>query len=158
MFFAVLRYLVYWPFNILFVALAYILSPLLAAASVIAGVTTLPGPLQWFSTLDDTLDGGQHQHAEIYPPGVKRFALWWQRTCWICRNPAHGFQSRLLGVPAIGTTIVSQGTHLTVMGYGNRIYFSFRLYSPKVWIGWNPTAYDKVGHGYEFQCNPFKKG
>jgi hypothetical protein len=149
---AIARYLIYWPFNIVFVLSAYILSPLLAAISMLTG-TTLPGVLQWFSTMDDTLDGGQHQHPELYPSGVKGFALWWQRCCWICRNPAHGWGTRLLGFPTAGLTFVSVGPRMTVMkSASGSTYFSFRIDSPrKLWIGWNPKAYDGKFHQYEFQ-------
>jgi hypothetical protein len=158
------RYLVYLPFNLAFVLLAFILSPFLAALSMLTG-PVLPGFLQWFSTTDDTLDGGQHQHPEIYHP-VRGFKLWWQRTCWICRNPAHGWQSRVLGFLTEGHTVISEtttndGPYFTtktiMQDAKGRRYFSWRsdqkrfgMYV-KIWIGWNPRAYDGVGHGYEFQ-------
>lgn len=53
----VARYLVYLPANLFFVALAYLLSLVLAAISLVTG-PRLPGALQWFSTLDADLDGG----------------------------------------------------------------------------------------------------
>jgi hypothetical protein len=153
---AVLRYLLLLPANLFFVLLAYALSPLLALISMATG-PVLPGILQWFSTLDDTLDGGQHQHPEIYPPATG-FKLWWQRVRWICRNPSHGWQSRLLGFPTAGHEVLSEGAHFTKMRDAKgRIYFSVRFYSPKIWFGWNVRAYDGVNHGYEFQLNPFKK-
>jgi hypothetical protein len=34
---------------------------------------------------------------EVFPPGATGRALWWQRTRWIVRNPAQGFQIYLLG-------------------------------------------------------------
>jgi hypothetical protein len=152
---AIIRYVLYWPFNILFVLSAFLLSPFLAALSMLQGRPTLPGFLQWWSTVDDTLDGGQHQHPEIYTVGATGFSLWWQRTCWICRNPAHGWGTRLLGFPTSGMTIVS-GTGYdgwTIMRAANgSTYFSYRWDgSRKLWIGWNPKAYDGVYHQYEFQ-------
>lgn len=154
---ALIRYVVFLPYNLVFVALSFMLSPLLAALSMITG-PVLPGVLRWFSTMDDTLDGGQHQHPEIYAIGATGFKLWWQRTSWICRNPSHGWQARVLGFPTAGHVVVSEGPHLTIMKDARgRTYFSVRFYSPKVWLGWNPKAYDGVGHGYEFQLNPFKK-
>lgn len=152
---AVIRYLALLPANLLFVLLAFALSPILALISMATG-PVLPGFLQWFSTLDDTLDGGQHQHPDIYPPatGIK---LWWQRTRWICRNPSHGWQAKVLGFPTVGHVVVSDGDRWTVMKDAKgRTYFSFRVYSPKIWLGWNKKAYDGVSHGYEFQFNPFK--
>jgi hypothetical protein len=167
-----LRYVAYLPFNLLFVLLAFMLSPFLAALSMLTG-PLLPGCLQYFSTLDDTLDGGQHQHPELYAPGAKRITLWWQRTCWICRNPAHGWQCKILGFPTAGHSVVFQrqkfegdattpGTHFVIItkmtDAKGRNYFSYRAdkklpfgLSAKIWFGWNPAAYDGVSHNYEFQ-------
>lgn len=162
----VLRYLAYLPVNLVFVALAYLLSPLLALLSMATG-PVLPGSLQWFSTTDDTLDGGQHQHPDIYPPATG-FKLWWQRTCWICRNPAHGWQSNLLGFPADGTVVLSdrqKGPSRTVVmqtAKGKK-FFSWRRdaklgpFTLKTWFGWNPRAYDGRNHHYEFQPFGLKK-
>lgn len=173
---AVLRYLLLLPANLVFVALAYLLSPLLALISMATG-PVLPGFLQWFSTTDDTLDGGQHQHPEIYPPATG-FKLWWQRTCWICRNPAHGWQARVMGFPTEGHSVIftrmktggiqSDGRTFTIKtimkSASGKTYFSYRsekkLFGSrylKVWIGWNPTAYDGVSHQYEFQPLGIKK-
>ena len=95
-----IRYIAFAIPAIVLVVLAFLLSPALAGASVLFGVKTLPGFLQWFSTVDDTLDGGQRQHPDKYPAGVSGVRLWWQRTCWICRNPAQGFQAMLFGYPS----------------------------------------------------------
>lgn len=161
-----IRYLAYLPANLVFVLLAYLLSPFLAAYSVIRGVSVLPGFLQWFSTIDDTLDGGQHQHPEIYKAGVTGFALWWQRTCWIARNPAHGFGGHVLGFADEGSFIVSQTrvvdapyfTERTVMRDASRnTYFSYRAdkklfggFYLKVWFGWSPKPLAGY-HQFEFQ-------
>ncbi|WP_425335562.1 DUF7338 family protein [Rhizobium leguminosarum] len=44
--------------------------------------------LQWFSTPDADIASGVRKDRGI--SGRSPQPLWWQRTCWICRNPAHG--------------------------------------------------------------------
>lgn len=134
--------------------LAVVLSPLLAGASVLFGVKRLPLGLQWFSTVDDTLDGGQKQHPELYPSGVRGASLWWQRTCWICRNPAQGFAVKAFGYSMSSSYMedeVFKGIHgqapyvnvkTYILGNGRRI-FSYQRNVPiggrryiKIWFGW----------------------
>lgn len=132
----------------LLILLAWVLSPLLAGLSILFGLKRLPFGLQWFSTVDDTLDGGQRQHPDKYPAGVRGASLWWQRTCWICRNPAQGF-----GVYAFGYSMSSSYTEsevaegdltikIFILGDGRRI-FSYQRNVPlwgktylKLWFGW----------------------
>lgn len=161
-----IRYALFLPAHLFFVLLSYVLSPFLAFWSVLAGISTLPGVFQWFSTMDDTLDGGQHQHPDKYPPasGLK---LWWQRTCWICRNPAQGFDGHLLGFADAGSVVTQRYrtenapyfTEKTEMrSEQGRYYFSYRSDRPlygnyylKVWFGWNTAAKDGKFHTIEFQ-------
>ncbi|MCH4546829.1 hypothetical protein MK632_13700 [Rhizobium changzhiense] len=164
---AVLRYLAYLPANLAFVLLAYILAPLLAAISLVTG-SRLPGVLQWFSTLDADLDGGISQRVKGYRPDLTGWGLWWQRTCWICRNPAHGWQSELLGMPAAGSIIVRQVISETpknqwyVMETARGVpFFCFKRDQPlfggfylKLWFGWVNKPYDGRNHHYAFQIGP----
>lgn len=164
---AVLRYLAYLPANLAFVFLAFLLSPLLAAVSLHAG-PRLPGILQWFSTLDADLDAAISQRVNGYKPGLTGCALWWQRTCWICRNPAHGWQSELLGMPAAGSIIFRQVISETpknqwyVMETAKGVrFFCFKRDQPlfggfylKIWLGWVNKAYDGRNHHYAFQIGP----
>ncbi|MGG7535361.1 DUF7338 family protein [Rhizobium sp. 12,4] len=160
----ILRYLTYLPANLALVLLAYLLSPLLAAISLLTG-PKLPGVLQWFSTLDADLDGGVRQGVKGYRSGLSGWRLWWQRTCWICRNPAHGWQSRLLGMPAFGTIIArqwisedpKQQVYIMQTAAGVR-FFCFKRDQPiggsfylKLWFGWVNKAYDGRNHHYAFQ-------
>ncbi|QKK31874.1 hypothetical protein FE844_020820 [Rhizobium indicum] len=163
----ILRYLAFWLPNIIFVLLAWLLSPLLAAMSVFTG-PKLPGFLQWFSTTDADLDGGIVQNVAGYKCGLKGLQLWWQRTCWICRNPAHGWQSELLGMPAAGSIIVRQVISETpknqwyVMETAKGVRFFcwkrdqplFGGYYLKIWLGWVNKAYDGRNHHYAFQIGP----
>lgn len=163
----ILRYLAFWLPNIVLVILAWLLSPLLAAMSVFTG-PRLPGFLQWFSTTDADLDGGIVQNVAGYKCGLKGLQLWWQRTCWICRNPAHGWQSELLGMPAAGSIIVRQAISETpknqwyVMETAKGVRFFcwkrdqplFGGYYLKIWLGWVNKAYDGRNHHYAFQIGP----
>lgn len=136
------------------VVLAWLLSPILAGASVLFGVKRLPLGLQWFSTVDDTLDGGQKQHPDKYPAGVGGASLWWQRTCWICRNPAQGFGVKLFGYSMNSSYMENETTtgrageapftclRIYILGNGRRI-FSYQRNIPlggkrylKLWFGW----------------------
>jgi hypothetical protein len=161
---SVLTYPLYVALKVFFTLLSYALSPLLAAYSVVAGVTKLPGFLQYFSTLDDDLDGGQHQHADLYPAGATGLKLWWQRTRWICRNPAAGWNAVVLGFDTAGHTVVWESAPNPTsidFGKGGKVYanvmqsangtryFTYRrnwsLGSTKYlkqWFGWNYMAYD----------------
>ncbi|MEH7869987.1 hypothetical protein V7795_22990 [Rhizobium laguerreae] len=164
---AVLRYIAYFPANLAFVLLAFLLSPLLAALSLLTG-PRLPGILQLFSTLDADLDGGISQRVRGYRPDLTGWGLWWQRTCWICRNPAHGWQSELLGMSAAGSIIVRQVISDTpknqwyVMETAKGVrFFCFKRDQPlfggfylKVWLGWVNKPYDGRNHHYAFQIGP----
>nr|WP_259663976.1 hypothetical protein [Rhizobium bangladeshense] len=160
----------YLPINILLVFLSYILSPALAALSLLTG-PVLPGILRLFSTLDANLDGGIRQGVKGYCADLTGWRLWWQRTCWICRNPAHGWQSRLLGMPAAGTIIVEQPISQTpknqwyVMETANGVrFFCFKRDQPligsfylKIWLGWVNKPYDGRNHHYTFQIAPKRR-
>ncbi|EJC75574.1 hypothetical protein Rleg10DRAFT_5792 [Rhizobium leguminosarum bv. trifolii WSM2012] len=158
------RYFIYLPANLAFVLLSYLLSPALAGVSLLSG-PRLAGVLQWFSTLDADLDGGVRQRVRGYRPGLSGWRLWWQRTCWICRNPAHGWQSQLLGMPSAGSTIIqarlsldpSQQLYLMKTAAGVR-FFCFKRDQPlvggfylKIWLGWINKPYDGRNHHYAFQ-------
>lgn len=158
----IIRYLAYWLPNILLVLSSYALSPLLAALSLVTG-PQLPGFLQWFSTTDADLDGGIAQNVAGYKTGLKGFALWWQRTCWICRNPAHGWQAEVLGMSTAELVTIEQAhdgkNHWFLFrnGKGQR-FFCIKRDVPiaagfyiKLYLGWYDVARDSRNHQYEFQ-------
>ncbi|QIG68083.1 hypothetical protein EVB55_148 [Rhizobium phage RHph_Y68] len=162
------RYLVFVPINVILVLLSWLLSPFLATASVLFRVNKLPGFLQWFSTIDDDLDGGQHQLE--WKEGVFGLELIIQRTLWIIRNPAHGWQSKVLGYNIhSGTSRIYAREWKNVSslnafkGFISRtgdgkifftikadIYLTKKFYL-KLWIGWNERAYDGVYSHLLFQ-------
>ncbi|QIG73918.1 hypothetical protein PP935_gp143 [Rhizobium phage RHph_N34] len=165
-----IRYAVFVPINIILVLLSWILSPFLAIASVVFRVNVLPGFLQWFSTIDDDLDGGQHQ---LDWPEVSGLKLVWQRMLWIIRNPAHGWQSKFLGYDiSAGTSQIYFRQWKEVARNGEsfkgfiiytgekKTFFTIKADIPvygnfylKLWIGWNERAYDgKYSH---FLFQPF---
>ncbi|WP_245456611.1 DUF7338 family protein [Rhizobium hidalgonense] len=90
----IVRYLAYVPANLILVALAYVLSPFLAAWSMKNG-PVLPGRWRWFSTLNADLDGYIPQRVSGFDPAAKGFKLWWQRTRWTWRNPFNGSTSSI---------------------------------------------------------------
>jgi len=158
----ILRYILYWPVNIVMVLLSFVLSPALAALSMAIGKPTLPGVLQWFSTTDNTLDGGINDHVAGYDPAAKGWKLWWQRTCWICRNPAHGFQSNLLGMSAEALVYLIKpddkaNPRYWLMANNHHRFFMWKREQPlfagwylKIWLGWLNVAYDGVNCHYQF--------
>lgn len=142
--------------------IAYILAPAMAAYSVWRGITVLPYPFRLLHTHDNTLDGGQLQG---YETGVTGSKLWWQRTCWIWRNPGYGFDAEILGFLHEGYRVIGEGGAIPDFSkpsayYWNRMealdgreYFTWRRNIPlfagwflKIWIGWNYMAYGGVYH------------
>lgn len=146
---SIIRYVLTAPVSVFLTILTIVLSPFLSAYSVIAGVTNLPGFLYLFQTYDDDLDGEQHQNSQ--PPPKTKLMLWWLRTCWLCRNPAMGF-NRIMGVPIVGSTIISVKntgnpnapsyfSYSKIVHNGHQ-YFEVVIHKPvpfgflRIWLGW----------------------
>lgn len=146
--------------------LAILLSPLLSAISVIAGVNVLPGPLAWFHTHDADLDGGQKQVKKLYPSGVKGWELFKQRVRWVCRNPGYGFAANVVGIPYC--TVVETGTLAT--GLHHKFYLNGKLIGwgyrrdlsltpkrfAKIWFGWRHPSNDGKTRIIKVMFNPFR--
>lgn len=158
----IMRYIAFAFASMLVNLAAYVLSPSLAAYSVWRGIDVLPYPLNLLHTHDNTLDGGQKQGYEI---GVTGWKLWWQRTCWIWRNPGYGFDAYVLGFDHAGYRVLRESGPVpdfsqpsafysnVMMAANGRRYFTWRRNIPlfggcflKVWIGWNYMAYGGVKH------------
>lgn len=165
----VLIWLALAPIALMAKLVAVLAAPFFAALSLALGRDTLPWGLQNLSTLDDTLDGGQHQWPALYPSGVTGAALWWQRTCWIARNPAQGVGLVLLGIPASDVDTVEYRSqpvseapgfyyHMSAgrrVGWGYKAYWSlWGTRYVKVWIGWADIRHDGRHHEIEIQFNP----
>lgn len=98
-------YLILYPIiavaSILLSVATWVLSPLLALTANAQG--DLPSWLYWFQTFDNTLDAGWKVQGNYgtylingsVPTGI---TLWWYRVCWLCRNPAYGFDYWPFGV------------------------------------------------------------
>ena len=101
----IIRYVLFAVASMVVNLLAYVLSPFLAAYSVWKDIDVLPYPWSLFHTHDNTLDGGQKQGYRI---GARGLSLWWQRVCWICRNPGYGFDAYILGFAHAGYRVLSE--------------------------------------------------
>ena len=142
------------------------LSPVLSAISVLFGLTVLPGPLAWFHTHDDTLDGGQHQHPQLYPSGVRGWELFKQRVRWICRNPGYGFAANVVGIPmsdVVETGTLKTGLKHTFYKDGKKIGWGWRrdwYYTDKkfakIWFGWRHPSNDGKTRMIKVMFNPFR--
>ncbi|QIG74994.1 hypothetical protein EVC26_075 [Rhizobium phage RHph_I72] len=142
-----MKYTIFAIVSTILVIISWLLSPILAGISMALDTPKLPWGLQWFSTVDDDLDGGQHQNH--YPTGATGWSLWWQRTRWICRNPAQGFQTFLLGYSATNYYLVNDEELIGGSRYrewkdvnGHTIFADQRQvrlagkYYLKQWFGW----------------------
>lgn len=136
------KFLLMAPFHVFFIFLTWILAFPLGLLSVICRVKILPGPLKWFHTHDNTLDGGQDA---LNWPKKTGIHLAVQRGLWMIRNPAYGFRAYVLGFPSEGskTEIHSQVGVVNTKGFlqkytitaaNGRKYFGIR--SSWYWFGW----------------------
>jgi hypothetical protein len=150
-------YLFFAPIAMLATLLAWVLSPLIAGISMITGKSEV----RLFALLythDASLDGGIEQGHDGYDPNAKGFKLWWQRVCWICRNPASSFDAYVLGYRADGSTIIFEsGSPYPPIHYwtvielksGRRI-FGYR--HKGAWFGWK---HEPIVGRYQLKAKPF---
>lgn len=164
------RYIARVPFLVAMNVFVYLTAEIWAALSVIMKRNTLPGFLALLHTTDDTLDG---MHNQIDKPLKTGVGLVLQRAMWMRRNPAAGFQERVLGFKSDGAVFTYSNQretprgnwyHRSIMRAANgKRYFGFRChvywskkFAVKLWIGW---AYHDYGTGYhpmKLDFNPFK--
>lgn len=162
-----LKWALFAPISLVMNILTWILAPFLALLSMATG-PVLPWGLWIFHTHDDDLDGGQHQKG--WPPATG-VSLWWQRTCWMYRNPSYGFDAYVLGF-GDPTKITEQhisgvwdsgkAAEFYCMNNGTN-YFSLRKQVPlggkryiKIWIGWKHNDNGTGRHMFVVDFNPFK--
>ncbi|WP_431321683.1 DUF7338 family protein [Rhizobium sp. YTU87027] len=133
------------PISWLMTLTAWILSPLVAGISMATGRNEVGGPFAYLYTHDASLDGGIEEAIDGYDPKARGFKLWWQRVCWICRNPSGRFNAYVLGYSADGSSLILESgnpyppvSHWTVIELksGRRI-FGYRHKS--MWFGWKHT-------------------
>lgn len=151
---AYIKWLIFSPLATAIYILTYLLSPILAAVSVIFNWPVLPWPFNLFHTNDADLDGGQYQ---LGWPVTTGWRLWWYRMLWIQRNPAYGFDTVLFGFPY---KTVTKTTHIGIGAWdsgsdnfelvvienerGQKMfsirwqkYYLFNKMFIRIWIGWN---------------------
>jgi len=137
--------------------LAWVLSPLIAGVSMATGRNEVR--LFWlFYTHDASLDGGIEQGKDGYDPNAQGLKLWWQRVCWICRNPAYGFCAYIVGCSADGSVIIlERGSayppdhHLVVI----ELQSGFRIFGyrdGRRWFGWKHTP---IAGRHQLKAKPF---
>lgn len=169
------RFIIFTIIAKILTLICYIISPILAAWSVLADIDVLPYPFSLFHTHDNTLDGGQKQGYEI---GVTGWKLWWQRTRWICRNPIYGFNAYVFGFNHEGYSVLEENVPLSTQDFGKggaiysnvmqaangKQYFTYRRnyklpfgYYIKQWIGWNYVAYGGIKHQLKTHFFSLKK-
>lgn len=163
-------FILYIPIYFVFKILAYVLSPILAGISVIFNFNKYPFPINLLHTIDDDLDGGQHQlHWET---NVSKFKLWLQRMYWIVRNPSAGFDSIAIGLKQSETTINVlydiKPNGRTTKRKAILIHNGIRYFEIKNSIVWNENHYtywwfgwNSSPHGgyckYKLEFHPYKK-
>jgi hypothetical protein len=136
---------------------AWVLSPIIAGISMATGKNVVPW-LGWLYTHDASLDGGIEQTKDGYDPAAKGFKLWWQRVCWVCRNPAYGFVAGPLGFSAEASALIFESgspyppvKHWTVIELkGGRRIFGYR--NGGKWFGWKHTP---IAGRYQLKSKPF---
>jgi len=136
---------------------SYVLSPIIAGISMATGKNVVPS-LGWLYTHDASLDGGIEQSKDGYDSAATGWKLWWQRICWICRNPAYGFVAGPLGFSSEGSTLILESgkpyppvSYWTVnqLKSGRRI-FGYR--SGSRWCGWK---YTPIAGRHQLKSKPF---
>lgn len=138
--------------------LAWILSPLIAGISVVKGTNNVGGFLSYFYTHNASLDGGVEQEVDGYDKDAKGLKLFWQRTCWVCRNPSYKFNAYILGFSGDGAKLIwEEGSRKAPYGYAYVVqspkgwkFFGYR--GKRSWIGWNYRTY---GGRHQLKSKPF---
>lgn len=156
--------------SIFMTLLTYVLSPVLSLYSVIFKKKNLPMPFYLLQTHDNDLDGGQLQGYKIT---TNPFRLWWQRMCWLCRNPAYGWSAIVCGIKK------EEYSQVKITEYNKEDYLEFTVFLNKktnkkrfgirwhpkwskkfyvkYWIGWNHFAYGGTYHQVKTMAQPFTK-
>lgn len=155
--FSVAAYPFLMPISWLVTLTAWALSPVISGISMVTG----KNEVRFFSLLythDASLDGGIEQSIDGYDPNATGFKLWWQRVCWICRNPGGRFNGFILGYPSDSSTMILESGvgyppvhHWTVVQLksGRRI-FGYRHKGR--WFGWKTEA---IAGRYLLKAKPF---
>jgi len=90
----------------------------------------LPKWLSLFQTYDNTCDGddGYKEEHRFFPANENGFQRWANRTGWLWRNPAYGFDMLLGASCQVGDTLVISGDRATGDGPYHPGSCNWRLY------------------------------
>ena len=104
-----IKFVVFSIFQLFIDIASYPLAPFVALFSDAQG--NLPGWLSPFGTYDNTLDGddGYKQEHRFFPANANGFERWANRTGWLWRNPAYGFDLLLGATAQSGYQLIIRG-------------------------------------------------
>jgi hypothetical protein len=141
---------------------SWLISPFLAAWSVLTKNPTPGGLWVYFYTHDNTLDGGWDDDVDGYadPATLSAWGLFKQRLRWICRNPGYGLNAFLLGFKDTANVkiVFEDGIPWPEDSYWYVIqsdkgwkFFGYR--GKKAWVGWNYLNY---GGYHQVKTRPWR--
>jgi hypothetical protein len=142
---------------------SWLISPFLAAYSVVEKTATPGGLWRLFYTHDNTLDGGFDAGIRGYkdPTTLNAGELWWQRVCWICRNPGYGLNALVFGFEHTSNFAIifedgipypeKDGYWYVIRSDKGWKFFGYR--GPKAWVGWNYLNY---GGYHQLKTRPWR--
>ncbi len=153
----ILRYILYWPLNILSVVVAYILAPI-AALPVFVTTTPPKGAYgnprvgewlvqfwAWITTHDAHVDSGRVDNYFTVPDSA--WGRYKARVLWIWRNPAYYFKHHVIGIRASdpGAFLYERRFKYLHVQFGWKLYrndpdgkrmYAFRI-KPELKEGWS---------------------
>lgn len=108
-----IKYILFAIVQLLIDVVSFPLAPLVALFADKDG--NLPKWLSLFQTYDNTLDGddGYKQEHRFFPDNANAFQVWANRTGWLWRNPAYGFDMLLGADVQVGDNLFINGNRLT---------------------------------------------
>lgn len=153
------KWLIFAILNTLINIIAVILSPVISTWSMITN-NTKPSIFKWFYTHDRNLDGWKIQWPELANE-TNLSTIWWNRVCWICRNPGYGFAAYVIGLKIIDVnvteTVVGNVTrHVFTSVNGKPVGFGYRTSTEKwhIWLGWACPSHDGVHYMLKLKVKP----
>jgi hypothetical protein len=108
-----IKYILFAIVQLLIDVVSFPLAPLVALFADKDG--NLPKWLSLFQTYDNTLDGDDGYKAEhrFFPDNANAFQVWANRTGWLWRNPAYGFDMLLGADVQVGDILRINGDRAT---------------------------------------------
>lgn len=151
-----MRWFLLLPASVGSLLLAVVLNPLVALFADEEG--WLPRWLSWFGTPDNPIDGDP-PFRELHAPfkgAVTGWKRWVNRTVWLYRNPAYGFDWSVLADRSEGQLVIKGtrplGGDLSHDGwYFARVGNAWQLY---VTHHWNDTHTTKINLGNKLWSKP----